>query len=331
MKKFTCIILTLISAMAVAQKPAPAADSSFTTSGETGPSVQVPYTRTPRSITQSSDTSTLTPGSVACPSDDDGYWRLFDLSGDHGITGAFTVESIHIGIESSTAGANLTVRIHTLPKGSPFVGANLTEVGSTNISIGSQSATIIEIPVTGTIDDATAVDMAIEVFAPDFSEGFTFFIGSNGAGQTAPGFLQSPVCGAVEPTDIANLGFPNMHIVMVVDGDEESCTITSITTDGNSVTIFGDCEDADLWGRNAADGDFMVEEGILVDGVAVVSVDFSPDTVYYVTNPGEGPGNPVNDIESPTTIPTLGEWGMIAFVSLLMASGMFFMRRRRMA
>ena len=59
---------------------------------------------------------------------------------------------------------------------------------------------------------------------------------------------------------------------------------------------------------------------------------------YFVT--GGGPaGNNSNYIgidtlditELPVTIPTLGEWGLIAFVLLLMSAAVFFMKRRRLA
>ncbi|MDJ0839489.1 MAG: IPTL-CTERM sorting domain-containing protein [Acidobacteriota bacterium] len=70
------------------------------------------------------------------------------------------------------------------------------------------------------------------------------------------------------------------------------------------------------------------------DGSAELDVDeILPDTLYEV-------GFLVGDDFIPSdatgltafaTVPTLGEWGMIAFVTLLMAAGVFYMRRKRLA
>ena len=56
------------------------------------------------------------------------------------------------------------------------------------------------------------------------------------------------------------------------------------------------------------------------------TVVIEPDTTYSVGQQGlPNPGGQA------TTVPTLGEWGLIAFITLLMASGVVFMRRRRLA
>ncbi len=49
------------------------------------------------------------------------------------------------------------------------------------------------------------------------------FIGSNSAGQTAPSFLASAACNVLVPTDTADIGFPNMHIVLSVNVIEGAC------------------------------------------------------------------------------------------------------------
>ncbi|CAM2066505.1 hypothetical protein SCOR_14085 [Sulfidibacter corallicola] len=50
------------------------------------------------------------------------------------------------------------------------------------------------------------------------------------------------------------------------------------------------------------------------------------DAVFGVGQQGQDPaGGTIR------TVPTLGEWGMIAFITLLMASGLVYMRKRRMA
>ena len=49
--------------------------------------------------------------------------------------------------------------------------------------------------------------------------GRLFTIGSNGQGQSAPGYLRAPVCDVAVATDLGAIGFPAMHMVMRVVGE----------------------------------------------------------------------------------------------------------------
>jgi hypothetical protein len=61
--------------------------------------------------------------------------------------------------------------------------------------------------------------LVVEVDTPDMSDtGGGLFIGSNPDGQTAPSYIRSDSCEISEPTDLAAIGFPGMHIVMNVTG-----------------------------------------------------------------------------------------------------------------
>jgi hypothetical protein len=203
--------------------------ASFTTSGmsfgdfNTGNTINSPTAAA--SITQNTDSATITAAnSVACPIDNDSYYRRFDLDGDHAITTVFNVASIDFGVESSTgnntAGTELIVNLYSIPNASPLLLANLTLIGTANVSVADTGGTpfIQNALVTGGIDGSTD-DLVVEVLANDTLNATTFFIGSNAAGQIAPTFLLSAACGAAEPTDVATLGFPGMHQIMVVNGD----------------------------------------------------------------------------------------------------------------
>jgi hypothetical protein len=62
------------------------------------------------------------------------------------------------------------------------------------------------------------------------------------------------------------------------------------------------------------------------NGYAVLNIVVPPDVWIEVGQQGIAI---VTD--STFTVPTLGEWGLIAFITLLMAGGVYFMRRRRLA
>lgn len=310
----------------------------WTNSGGQPGNLNTGYVRVPASITQSTNTSTITAlNSVSCPAGDNSYFRRFDLDGEFGIAGEFTIDSVDFGIENLTGITTLTttVNLYTIPTGAPLTFANLTLIGTAPFLVNvAQAGTVVSAPVTGTVTDPTATDLVVEVFAPDITAGGRFFIGSNALGQTAPSFLASAACGAAEPTDTGTLGFPGMHIVMIVNGDVQSCSVTSIFADNGAVTINGDCATGlDVWCQSDATGDVLLASGVVVNGSATLSIPtFTPDAVYYTTLPGEtGIANAVDGVISNRTVPTLGEWGMLAFITLLMGSALVFMKKQRSA
>jgi hypothetical protein len=72
----------------------------------------------------------------------------------------------------------------------------------------------------------------VDVFTPDGQvEGNSFFIGSNAGGQNDPSYIAAADCGLTNPGDLAGIGFPNMHIVMVVNGDDGGGGPTNTPTD----------------------------------------------------------------------------------------------------
>lgn len=144
---------------------------------------------------------------------------MFDLSG-FGITSAYTVSKISIGIEIATAGAGgtqpATARIHTLS--GALTLANLTQVGSVSTTVADTAVgVVIDIPVTAVVPAGST--MVAEFLTPDGqTAGHSLFVGSNTLGQTGPTYLWAPDCGATDPTDIATLGFPDMHMILTVTG-----------------------------------------------------------------------------------------------------------------
>jgi hypothetical protein len=119
-----------------------------------------------------------------------------------------------------------------------------------------------------------------------------------------------------------------------------NCMVISIgvTPDGIIVTGTPDC-DFDIYcaGPNAGlpvvgnnigpDAVFLGTVLTNGSGVANLNIIPSPDSVYAATVAG----SPVVGAVSPRTVPTLGEWGLIGFITLLLGAAIFFMRRQRLA
>jgi subtilisin family serine protease len=174
-------------------------------------------------ITHSVSQSIVELNSVACTpgggvTTDNGYLRHFTLS-DFDITGEFAVTEVSFGVETINGPPHpVTVNLYTMtdPAG-PFTYGNFALIGTALEDLPAQSMTIVSVPVTGTVPAGST--LVVEIDTPDLTvEGGGFFIGSNPDGQTAPSYIRSGSCGFTEPTDLADLGVPDMHIVMNVTG-----------------------------------------------------------------------------------------------------------------
>ncbi len=272
----------------------------------------------PQTITHSMSQAVTPLNSVSCNDGvghaDNSYWRAFDLNA-FGITSNFDVESVEIGIEDATSGGaagtlqppNISKSVAKKPGGQPQGGSgqpltvnlytssmpfptgfpgSLTMIGTTSITVADQALTIITIPVTGTA--LAGSELVVEIFTPNGqAAGNLFFIGSNAAGQTGPSYLNAAACGITTPTPTESIGFPNMHIVMNVNGCQQiptglTCTfnVTVNDTEPPVITCPGN-----IIVTTAAPGDACVPVNFTVTatdncpGVTVACVDGSGNPV----------------------------------------------------
>ncbi|WP_211242986.1 calcium-binding protein [Sinimarinibacterium sp. CAU 1509] len=144
------------------------------------------------------------------------------LNADHGIAGAFTVNTVRIGVqEAGTSGSQpIELRLYSIPSTAPLVFANLTSIGSAAATVNDGTLFFMDIPVSGTVLDPTTEDLVVDIHVPGGAP--YFFPGANSAGQTGPTYLAAATCMLPEITDIATQGFPDDNIVMLVSGEELS-------------------------------------------------------------------------------------------------------------
>ncbi len=185
-------------------------------------------------ITQSLDPLTITQGnSVSCnvggSHNENGYFRAFTLIA-HGITGAFTVCSVEIGIELAQAGGGagsqpIEIRLYDTNN---VLNLNAgTLIGESITTVGNQVLTIECFPLSGL---ATSGALTVEIFTPNGqAAGHFFFIGSNPNGQLGLSYIQAADCGVPDPTPTSSIGVPNIHIVMNVHG---TCSV-DVNGDGS--------------------------------------------------------------------------------------------------
>ena len=177
-------------------------------------------------FTQNLDLNTITQSnSAACRNPSLGhaansYIRRFDLDGAEGLSKPIEVRKVNYAIETASSGSGsqpVTVNIYSIPNGSSLLFANMTLIASVDSTINDTQLTWTSAAISGEIDPS-AFDLVVEIFTPDGqNDGNFLYIGSNAGGQTAPTYLAAADCGVPEPTDTAQLGFPDMHLLMTVE------------------------------------------------------------------------------------------------------------------
>lgn len=175
------------------------------------------------SLTHSESQHIVPNNTVACSAEgltaDNGYLRTFTLE-DFAIFSDFDVTEVSFGVEAvNRSPITVTVRLYTLDA-EPISYANLTEIGSADVTLEPQALQMVTVPVTGTAPAGST--LVVEIDAPDSRTVSGFFAGSNGAGESAPSYLRSATCGMPEPTPMETAGFPSTHLVMNVTGVAEA-------------------------------------------------------------------------------------------------------------
>lgn len=195
---------------------------------------------TPVAITHSASQTVVIGNSVACNVQTpfpqttviNHYWRTFHL-GTFGIHDSFQVTGVEVGVEEAvgpdgTGRQTLEVRLYNDPTGADPILGELVQVGEAQAIVTDQRGTRVTIPVAGVVPAGGT--LVVEVMSRDLrgnpprQTGGRFYIGSNRAGQTAPGYFSAPQCSypqLVLPETIA----PGivMHYVMTVFGDSGGC------------------------------------------------------------------------------------------------------------
>ncbi|OYT16409.1 MAG: hypothetical protein B7C24_07955 [Bacteroidetes bacterium 4572_77] len=227
MKKITLTLLSVIVtvSMVFAQ--------NFSTSGLTPTKNKTSYFNKSVDatyfITHSQSQTIVSGNSVSCNSGglhtDNSFWRVFDLVGDFGINEAIDISSVEVAIETAASSGGtqpISINIYTLS--GPFVLANLSLIATKAVTVSDQTNSILSVPISAAIPSGSL--LVVEVFTPDGqSSGNSFFIGSNNSGETAPSYISAASCGIVGPTTTADLGFPNMQIVLNVNADSAAALV----------------------------------------------------------------------------------------------------------
>jgi hypothetical protein len=229
MKRIVLIAVVALLAVGTAQ----AAEFATNPNTPSSPSGS-PYVPDLPNITQSVDPVTITSGnSVACSvggiASDNHFLRRFFLNADHGITVQYNVTSVDFGIEQVYVYVGTTapirMNVYAIANGAPFTFASMgSALGTVTRNFPDGTAGVVEnFPVAGSILDPVSQDLVVAMFYDDVTATGDYGIwpGSNTAGETQPSYLASVGCGLAEPATMASIGFPTVHLVVTVNGDEQ--------------------------------------------------------------------------------------------------------------
>lgn len=213
-------------------EPQPGGSASFQTypgfRGRPGWTVEPPLPPTPEgtlTLTHSQSPTIVAGSAAACAGNRgilttaNGYLRHFTLD-DYAILGELAVTEVSVGVESVLgAPVTLTVNLYTMvDPGGPLHYDNLHLIGTADQAVVDQLMTIVQVPVTGTAPAGST--LVVEVATPELRRGGVY-LGANPAGQTADSYLRAQACGVPEPASTADLGFPDMHLLLTVTGVAE--------------------------------------------------------------------------------------------------------------
>lgn len=166
----------------------------------------------------------ISEGTISCNAggvtSDNIYYRAFDLTA-LGYS-QFDVNQVTFGIEgisNVSAGFAVDVIIYSNPGGN-FPAGTLTQVASVSVPLGdSDAGTLKTVAINASV--VAPAKLVVGVSIPNQTGGIgttVIFLGSNDNGQTAPGYISSAGCGITAPTTLADIGFPDVHIIMDVTG-----------------------------------------------------------------------------------------------------------------
>jgi hypothetical protein len=186
----------------------------------------------PASITQSTNPTTVVAGSVSCNAGglhtDNSYFRGFTLSAFNPPLDSvqFLVQNVTFAVEQATGATGsqpITLRLFDSSANPPTNATIGAAISTQAITLPNQNLALFSQNLTTQPVLVNAADiLAVEVFSPNGqTANNSFFVGSNGLGQSGPSFIRAADCGVAEITNLASIGFPNMHLIMTVSGNNQ--------------------------------------------------------------------------------------------------------------
>lgn len=178
-------------------------------------------------LTQSTSNVPVAGGGIACNvGGDNTFYRVYDLPA-LGYSQAMNLEAIKFSVQESGTPLNVVVNAYTL-SGS-LLNENLTLLGSTTVPITTDPLTDYSADMGGLAVPAGSVLVVSYSVPSNFT--FVFNPGANPAGQSGPSYISTNDCGIPQPTDLAAIGFPSVHVILDVELSNPSAAAGTLVMD----------------------------------------------------------------------------------------------------
>ena len=188
-----------------------------------------PFTLAATDIAQMTDNVPVSPNGVGCGSAsagaaDNSWWRRFYF-GEHPNVTWPTVAINSVTVASET-GVNtpVTINVYTTPASVPvdtIDTSQLTLIGTGSGTVGGDlTTTTVAISAGAVVDDPVGKNLVVEYHIDDGAGLPRFFPGGNPSPQTHNSFISSNACSITNPTPTQDIGFPDFHLIMVVNVDD---------------------------------------------------------------------------------------------------------------
>jgi hypothetical protein len=155
------------------------------------------------------------------------YYRVFDLFNFFNLNSNCFIDSIEVGIALANSGTTdnmqpLYVRFYAL---SQFSDDDITFKTDTLPQLGDLVEVQVHDNETGTLKMINIIEqtevrvvedifLVVEIIMPYVGENHSLFLGSNNDGQTGRTFIKADSCGVSQPTDVAEILYPDMMLVL---------------------------------------------------------------------------------------------------------------------
>ncbi|MEP7042591.1 MAG: hypothetical protein ABI843_05985 [Dokdonella sp.] len=173
-------------------------------------------------IAQMDDQAPVASNSLSCgaqgtSTDANSWWRRFYFGEYSRIGASANIDSVTVTVETGPV-VPVTINLYSIPHGTTPESIpldQLTPIGSGTGTLGGTLEQVL-IPVFGSIADSVNQDLVVEYHIDGSTDG-EFFPGGNPSPQTHATFVSASGCGQDVPVDVSALGYPDFHLVMIVN------------------------------------------------------------------------------------------------------------------
>lgn len=149
--------------------------------------------------------------SLGCPdasglyTQDDIWYRVYQLSDYPAVTGAFQVTGVTFLVQEASAATGITVKLGTYAgaiDAGTLNSAQITSLGApvaaTVPNTTGMTGETVNVPITAAVPAGSK--FVVEVVVPDLTNKGYMYIGATTAGESHPGYISSAGCAVTTPT-----------------------------------------------------------------------------------------------------------------------------------